>query len=62
MGRIKTMMIKRNVKELLDRYRDKFNKKFEDNKKILDGLADIPSKKIRNIVAGSITKHIKNDK
>lgn len=62
MGRIKTMMIKRNVNELLVRYRNKFGKDFEKNKSVLMEIAEIPSKKIRNIIAGSITKNIKSEK
>ncbi|MFH1456397.1 MAG: 30S ribosomal protein S17e [archaeon] len=56
MGRIKTMMIKRNVRKLREIHKDKFKKIFDENKKIVSEVAKIPSKKIRNIVAGYITR------
>ena len=59
MGRIKTKLIKRVTYELLEEHRDKFKDNFEDNKKALGKLAEIPSKKIRNGVAGYITRLVK---
>ncbi len=56
MGRIKTMMIKRNVRKLRELHKGKFKKVFSENKKIVSEVANIPSKKIRNIVAGYITR------
>lgn len=52
MGRIKSKLIKRTGNNLLDD--DKFNGDFNDNKKVLGNL--MPSKKIRNQVAGFITR------
>ena len=62
MGRIKTMLIKRTVNKLLDLHRDKFTNKFDNNKKFVVEVADIPSKKLRNIIAGYITKRVKQSK
>lgn len=61
MGRIRTKYIKRKSREILDRYKDKLGKDFEKNKKVLDEIADIPSKKIRNKIAGCIVHLIKSD-
>lgn len=55
MGRIKTSFIKKIAKELLEKNPEKFSTDFETNKKIVEELIDIKSKKIRNIVAGYIT-------
>ena len=56
MGRIKTKSIKRVSKELVKSHLDKFTEKFKDNKLAVDGYADIPSKKLRNTVAGYVTR------
>ena len=55
MGRIRTTYIKHTSIRLLEKFKDKFTKEFEKNKKIMDEIADIPSKKIRNKIAGYIT-------
>lgn len=56
MGRIKTTQVKRKSKEILNRYSDEFKEDFSENKKILDEKAKIPSKKLRNSIAGYITR------
>lgn len=56
MGRIKTTPIKRSGKELLKRYKESFGKEFDKNKKMVVEKADIPSKKLRNAIAGYITR------
>jgi len=59
MGRIKTIPIKTLGDRVIEEYSDKFTTDFEKNKKILDSLKNIKSKKIRNILAGYITKEMK---
>ena len=59
MGRIKTTLVKRNGKKLVGLYSNKFTADFTQNKVILKDIADIPSKKIRNIVAGYVTRLMK---
>ena len=56
MGRVKTAQIKRVTKALMEKYGDNFTKNFEENKAVVRNYADIPSKKLRNIIAGYITK------
>lgn len=56
MGRIKTTPIKTLGEELLEKYNDKFTKDFEKNKKVIETIKKIKSKRIKNIVAGYITK------
>jgi len=48
--------VKRAARELLRRYPDKFTTDFEENKKILDSIAVIPSPKLKNRIAGYITR------
>jgi len=56
MGRISTKLIKRKAREFI-KVRDKsFEKDFEKNKQALKGMTDFGSKKIRNRIAGQITK------
>ena len=56
MGRIKTQLIKRNSKEIFGVHKELFTTDFDKNKKILDAHRDITSKKLRNVIAGYITR------
>ncbi len=59
MGRIKTAFIKSIGNKLLEKYGDRFTDDFEKNKKIVEEVAEIHSKFIRNAVAGYITAIMK---
>lgn len=54
MGRIRTVYIKRQSKELYEKHKDVFSTDFEKNKKALGELVDISSKQLRNKIAGCI--------
>ena len=56
MGRIKTLQIKRATNKLMELHRDKFTDSFEKNREILDKLIIAESKKLKNIIAGYITR------
>ena len=56
MGRIKTTYIKRKTKELFKMHGDKFVMDFEQNKKLTGQYTKVSSKKIRNIMAGYMTR------
>ncbi|MEK6897038.1 MAG: 30S ribosomal protein S17e [Nanoarchaeota archaeon] len=60
MGKIKSKQVKRSAKELIKKGIE-FSKNFEDNKKIL-GNTTMPSKKIRNQMAGYLSKLSKKGK
>lgn len=62
MGRIKTIFIKNLAKGLLEEYGKEFTDSFEKNKEKLDELMKFESKKIRNILAGYLTRIIKKEK
>ena len=62
MGRIKAVLIKTLGNEVLKRHRDKFGGEFDKNKKALLNLIDIKSKKIRNVLAGYITREMRSSK
>ena len=50
------MFIKQIARALLEKYGDKFTTDFNKNRQIIEQVAYISSKKIRNQVAGYITK------
>lgn len=49
-------MIRKLASEILEKYPDKFTTDYETNKKLLAELADIPSKKLKNRIAGYISR------
>jgi len=53
--------IKRLSYEVLEQHKSKFGESFTDNKKLLNELAIIRSKGLKNEVAGYITKFIKKE-
>jgi len=53
--------IKRLSYEVLDEHKQKFGEDFADNKKVLDQIAVIRSKGLKNEIAGYITKFIKKE-
>jgi len=59
MGRIKTVAIKRLGDELIMEHGSLFGADFEKNKKALEEIGRIKSKKIRNVIAGYITKKMR---
>ena len=60
MGRIGTTLVKRTGKKLIQKNPDKFTADFTLNKKLVEEAADIPSKKLRNLLAGYVTRLKKN--
>ncbi|MEM4441185.1 MAG: 30S ribosomal protein S17e [Desulfurococcaceae archaeon] len=55
MGKVRTKLVKRIARELLEKYPDMFTRDFEHNKRMVAKLAIVPSKKLRNRIAGYIT-------
>ncbi len=53
MGRIKSTLVKRTAKKLIVG-NDLFTESFEENKRLLGNT--MPSKRIRNMIAGYITR------
>ena len=62
MGRIKTTLVKRASNKILKENPDKFKKDFDSNKKIVEQYLDIPSKKLRNVIAGYVTRLVNKEK
>jgi len=59
MGRIKTKLIKRVAFDLMESHRDKLAADFEHNKAAIQGMLDNPNKKLRNSIAGYVTRLMK---
>lgn len=59
MGRIKTQLVKRAAIKLMKIHPDRFKKDFNENKKLLVGVVDIQTKKLRNIIAGYLSRLVK---
>ena len=55
MGRVRNTFIKRNTREIIEKYGEHFNKSFEENKKVIDKFVTTNSKKIKNRIIGYIT-------
>ena len=60
MGRIKTTLVKRTGRKLVEQTPESFDKTFDKNKKALGNV--LPSKRMRNMVAGFITRFNMNKK
>lgn len=59
MGNIRTRMIKRSARQLVESYPDLFTKDFATNKKIIAQLIQTDSNKTLNKVAGYVTRLVK---
>ncbi|HLC66698.1 MAG TPA: 30S ribosomal protein S17e [Candidatus Nanoarchaeia archaeon] len=56
MGRIKTQLIKRITGQLLRAHGEEFSPDFEKNKLVIPKYVELPSKKIRNTIAGYLSR------
>lgn len=54
------MLIKRTSNDLVREHPEEFKDNFEENKALVTAFAEVRSKKIRNIIAGYVTRLIKN--
>lgn len=56
MGKVRTETIKRVAAELLEKYPTRFTNTFDDNKKTVQTLVIFDSKRLRNLIAGYVTR------
>ena len=59
MGRVRTKTVKKAAKVIIEKYYTKLNLDFHTNKRIIEEVALIPSKPLRNKIAGYITHLMK---
>jgi small subunit ribosomal protein S17e len=56
LGKVRPENVKKVSRELVERYPDKFSTDFQTNKKALDSLIQVYSPKLKNRIAGYITR------
>ncbi len=59
MGNIYTKDIKRVVREIYNKYKDEIKDDFSSNKRLIIRYVDVKSKKVRNRLAGYLTRYYK---
>jgi len=59
MGRVRTKTVKRAAKVLIEKYYTKLTNDFHVNKKILSDVSLVPTKRLRNKIAGFATHLMK---
>ena len=59
MGRVRTKTVKKAARVIIEKYYTKLNLDFHTNKRIIEEVAVIPSKPLRNKIAGFITHLMK---
>jgi len=57
MGNIRPSFIKSRALKLCEIYPDQFNDDFENNKKLVAQFSDVDNKRMRNWIAGYITRY-----
>ena len=62
MGRIKTKLIKRTARHLFENHKEAAQTTFEENKPFVQERLRNPNKKMRNIIAGYVTRLAKQQK
>jgi small subunit ribosomal protein S17e len=56
LGKVRPDQIKKAAREIVSRYHERFTTNFEENKKTLDQVAHVYSPKMKNRIAGYITR------
>merc|ERR1712098_978405 len=59
MGRVRTKTVKKAARVIIEKYYTKLTLDFHTNKRIIEEVALIPTKPLRNKIAGSITHLMK---
>ncbi|KAK1318919.1 40S ribosomal protein S17 [Acorus calamus] len=59
MGRVRTKTVKKSSRQVIERYYSRMTLDFHTNKKVIEEVAIIPSKRLRNKIAGFSTHLMK---
>jgi len=62
LGKVRPEKVKKIARELVKRYPEQFSTDFEGNKKFLGSIASIYSSKLKNQIAGYITRLVATSK
>ena len=60
MGGVRTKTVKKSSRQVIEKYYSKMTLDFHTNKKILEEVAIIPTKRLRNKIVGFSTHLMKN--
>lgn len=61
-GRIKTVLVKRVTKQLVREHADEFSEDFGKNKGVVQKYTNLKSSKIRNVIAGYVSRLMRQAK
>jgi len=56
LGKVRTETVKRAARELVERFPERFGNDFESNKAAVNEVLNAPSKRLRNRIAGYVTR------
>merc|ERR1711934_711245 len=59
MGRVRTWATKRSARKIVEAYYTQLTLDFQTNKRVVDEIAETPSKRMRNKIAGFVTHLMK---
>jgi len=62
MGKVRPRLVKRAAEQMVEKHPAKFSEEFGNNKKSVSALLEVPSKRVRNMIAGYATRLVKQDK
>lgn len=54
-GRVRTKTVKRSARQIVEKYYGKLGVDFHSNKRVVDDVTLVPSKRMRNMIAGFTT-------
>lgn len=55
MGKVRPERVKRIARELINRFPERFTDNFDSNKKAVEALTNVSSRKLKNRIAGYVT-------
>ncbi len=61
MGKVRSTLIKRTAREMVEKFPERFKRDFSHNKKVLEQLLVFPSKRMLNMVAGYVTRVVRGE-
>jgi small subunit ribosomal protein S17e len=59
LGNVRPENVKRIARELVQRFPERFTTSFEDNKKLVEEYTNLSSTKLRNRIAGYVTRLVR---